>query len=130
MQKIRLKRMNHPDLVFSGDLVASVDDQRKLANIPTRLQLALYKTAVGRFILSVVLHHYPSSEPKIFHGALAFDSFADIRDFLASEDGRGLSETAGELIKQASQGRRFDSRKNSLIYQWSGHVERESLEPQ
>ncbi|PTN37170.1 hypothetical protein [Desulfonatronum sp. SC1] len=122
MQEIRLKRMNHPDLVFNGDLVASVDDQRMTASIHTRLQLSLYKTAVGRFILALALHHFPSSEPKTFHGALAFDSFATIRDFLASEDGRALSDTAGQLLERTGHAPRSAMRAPTRMHQRSGHV--------
>jgi hypothetical protein len=122
MQQIRLKRMNHPDLVFSGELVASIDDQRMTANIPTRLQLSLYKTAVGRFILAVVLHHLPSSEPKIFHGALAFESLASIRDFLAGSDGRDLSDPVGVLLEQTGHAPQSAGKERARIRQRSAHV--------
>ena len=122
MQVIRLKRMNHPDLVFSGELLASMDIQQTTANIPIRLQLSLYKTGVERFILAVVLRYSPSSEPKTFHGALAFDSFAAIRDFLDSEDGRGLSDTAGLLLERTAHAPRSAMEDTNCFRQTSCHA--------
>ena len=122
MQVFRLKRMNHPDLVFSGELIASIDNQQTTANIPMRLQLSLYKTAVERFILAVVLRYSSLSEPKNFHGALAFDSLAAIRDFLGSEDGRGLSDTAGLLLERTGHAPRSAMEETNRFRQRSRHA--------
>jgi hypothetical protein len=123
MEKIRLKRMNHPDLVFRGKLMASADKEQTTGAAPMRLRLFLYETDVARLILAVTVMSQPRfSDSKTFHGALAFDSLDTIRDFLASEDGRDLSETAGLLLRKTGRAPRTSMKETNRFHQRSCHV--------
>jgi hypothetical protein len=106
MQSIRLKRTGHDDLVFSGVLLASVDDQGRSESSFSWLKLSLYQTSTRAYILGVTLHRYSSSGYKNMSSAVAFASIDDIRDFLCHEECQEISELLETLIRQAIKTRK------------------------
>ncbi|SDB52006.1 hypothetical protein SAMN05660653_02587 [Desulfonatronum thiosulfatophilum] len=100
MQEYRIKRMNLDDLVFTGVMLASVDDENRTVNSSTRLQLALYHTVAGAYILGIILSHNGISEEKVFNGAITFASLEDIHLFLLSEEGRSIADLVYLLLAQ------------------------------
>ncbi len=103
MQKIRLKRSDRDDLVFTGTLLASVDDQYRNESNFSWLKLSLYQTSSKAYILGVTLHRYSSTGLKNLCSAVAFTSIEDIRDFLCRDECRDISELLDILLKQATK---------------------------
>lgn len=103
MQKIRLKRTKRDDLVFSGVLLASVDDQDHGGSDFSWLKLLLYQTSTRAYILGVTLHWYSSSGRKDLSSAVAFDSIEDVREFLCREKCRYIAHLKDNLLKRAAK---------------------------
>lgn len=103
MRKVTIKRTNQDDLVFTGELLASVNDQRRVQDSLFGLQLALYQTRVNAYILSITVHVYRSSKPETFYGAVSFARMEDIHDFLVSREGLGISDLVLLLLEQISR---------------------------
>jgi hypothetical protein len=101
MQNIRLKRTGQDDLVFTGVLLASVDDQGRSETSFSWLKLSLYQTSTRAYILGVALHRYSSSGYKNMRSSVAFASIDDIRDFLCNEECQEISELIEILLRQA-----------------------------
>ncbi len=105
MRKIRIKRTNQKDLVFTGEQIATVNDQKKAEDTVVGLQLTLYQTTVNAYILAITLQDNRKAEPKVLHGAVSFVRIEDVRDFLLSEEGRGIADLLMLLLEQAAKTR-------------------------
>jgi len=103
MQKIRLKRTNHEDLVFTGKLLSSVDDQDRNASNFSWLKITLYQTSTSAYILGITLHRYNSAGLNNFSSAVAFDSIQDLRGFAKHKKCRNISDLLDILLKQATK---------------------------
>ena len=103
MRKMRIKRTNQDDLVFTGKLLASVNDQRRVQNSFFGLQVALYQTSVKAHILTITVHDYRPSRPETLYGAVSFAKMKDIHDFLQSKEGRGISDLVLLLLEQIAR---------------------------
>lgn len=105
MEKIRVKRTNQDDLVFTGKQIATVNDQKKAENTVVGLQLTLYQTTVHAYVLAITLQDNREDRPKVLHGAVSFVTIEDVRDFLVSEEGRGIADLLMLLLEQAAETR-------------------------
>lgn len=114
MQKIRLERSDRDDLVFTGRLVASVDNQEKDDASFRLLKLALYKTSRNAYIIGIVIHGYSSTGPEYFTTALAFDSLDDIRDFLCCDESIQIASSLNALLRKAVTLEKI-TMKNTLV---------------
>lgn len=103
MQKIRLKRTGRDDLVFTGALLATVDDQGRSESSFNWLKLSLYQTSTKAYILGFTLHRYSSAGHKNLSSAVAFASMEDIRDFLCREECQEITDLLEILLKQATK---------------------------
>ncbi len=103
MQKIRIKRTNQSDLVFIGEQIATVNDQKKTEDTVVGLQLTLYQTTVNAYILAITLEDNRKAGPKVLHGAVSFVTIDDVHDFLLSEEGRGIADLLLLLLEQAAK---------------------------
>jgi len=103
MQQYRIKRTNLDDLVFTGELLASVDDLGRTGDSVVGLQLVLYHTRVGVYVLAITVHDYRSSRPKILHGAVSFPNLEDIHIFLQSREGRGIADLVLLLLEEVAR---------------------------
>ena len=103
MRKIRIKRTSQDDLVFSGELLAWVNDQRRVQDNLFGLQVALYQTRVKAYILTITVHDYRPSKPETLYGAVSFARMKDIHDFLQSKEGRGISDLVLLLLEQIAR---------------------------
>lgn len=102
MQKFTVKRMSYKDLEFKGVLLAQVDDRHETGRYRSWLELSLYRTQVGRYILGTVLHVFdPPKQPREFYGAVSFQTAWDVYEFLRTE-GKQLDELIESLMEQAS----------------------------
>ncbi len=110
--------MNLDDLVFTGVLLASVDDQNRTQNSSTRLQLALYQTLSEAYILAITLHHNHegAADGKTFNGAITFASLDDIHLFLMSEEGRAIADLVMILLDQVVQPQRETAQKRRGVH--------------
>ncbi len=100
MRSVRIKRTNKDDLVFTGELLAMVDDQKYVRDRAVGLELSLYQTAVGKFILAITIHDYQPAKPESLCGAVSFSSIKDIFDFCQSREGRGIADLVLLLLEQ------------------------------
>lgn len=105
MRKIRIKRTNQSDLVFTGEQIATVNDQKKAVDTVIGLQLTLYQTTVKAYILAITLQDNRNAGPKVLHGAVSFVTIDDVHDFLFSEEGRGIADLLMLLLEQAARTR-------------------------
>ncbi len=103
MQSFRIKRTRHEDLVFTGKLLASVDEKNRAEHSLVRLQLDLYQTIVKAYILSIILNDYRSSNVKTLYGAISFAKIEDIHDFILTREGRGISDLVHMLLEQITK---------------------------
>jgi len=101
MQTVSLKRNGKEDLVFTGELLVSLDDRELMGVTPNWWELKLYKTTVGKFILSSTFHiNYPSR--RTLHGALSFSEAEHVQHYLVNEC-NGPSKIADEFITRAAK---------------------------
>ena len=101
MQTVSLKRNGKEDLVFIGELLVSLDDREVMGVTPNWWELKLYKTSVGKFILSSTFHiNYPTR--KTLHGALSFTEAEHIQHYLVNEC-NGPTKIAEEFINRAAK---------------------------
>ncbi len=103
MQEFRIKRTNQEDLIFTGELLASVDDHGRAGDSVVGLQLSLYHTRLKVYILAITVHDYRSSRPKILYGAVSFPTIENIHDFLLSKEGRGISDLVHLLLEKVAE---------------------------
>ena len=103
MRKMRIKRTNQDDLVFTGKLLASVNDQRRVKDSLFGLQVALYQTRVKVYILTITVHDFRPSRPKTLYGAVSFAKMEYIHGFLLSKEGRGISDLVLLLLEQIAR---------------------------
>lgn len=115
MQKITIKRTGKDDLVFMGEQVATVNDQKDHEGSMINLQLSLYRAALGVYVLSITLADNSASKSSILHGAVSFTDIEDINDFLLSEEGRGIADLLLLLLEQASETRKSSSSRSQRI---------------
>jgi hypothetical protein len=103
MRKIRIKRTSQDDLVFTGKLLASVNDHRRVQDSLFGLQIALYQTRVKAYILTITVRDYRPSKPETLYGAVSFTNIKAIHDFLLSKEGRGISDQVLLLLEQIAR---------------------------
>ncbi|MFW5730812.1 MAG: hypothetical protein ACOCV7_04110 [Desulfonatronovibrionaceae bacterium] len=115
MQTIRLKRTGKHELVFTGEQIATVNDQKDYQGSTVNLQLTLYRASLGVYILSITLEKNFNSSQSILHGAVSFADIKDINDFLLSEEGRGIAELLLLLLEQASELRQSSASESRRI---------------
>ncbi len=115
MQKIRIKRTNQSDLVFTGEQIATVKGQKKAKDTVVDLHLTLYQTKVNAYILAIILQDNRKDGPKVLHGAVSFVSFEDLRAFLFSEEGRGISDLLMLLLERAANTQLFTEKDRQKI---------------
>jgi hypothetical protein len=84
MQTCRVKRNHRKDLVFEGVEVARASERENNHGLHTWMDLVLYRTRVGKFILSSNLCG-EAFESKPRAGALAFASMEDMQEFVDTE---------------------------------------------
>ena len=101
MQTVSLKRNGKDDLVFTGELRVSLDDRELMGVTLNWWELKLYKTSVGKFILSSTFHiNYPSR--RTLHGALSFSEAEHVQHYLVNEC-NGPSKIADEFMNRAAK---------------------------
>ncbi|SIN99487.1 hypothetical protein [Halodesulfovibrio marinisediminis] len=101
MQTVSLKRNGKEDLVFTGELLVSLDDRELMGVTPNWWELKLYKTSIGKFILSSTFHiNYPSR--RTLHGALSFSKAEHLQHYLVNEC-NGPTKIADEFINRAAK---------------------------
>ncbi|MFP4108167.1 MAG: hypothetical protein ACLFTF_06610 [Desulfonatronovibrio sp.] len=115
MERIRIKRTNQKDLVFTGKQIATVNDQKKTEDTVVGLQLTLYQSTVNAYILAITLEDNRQTESKVLHGAVSFVTIDDVRDFLLSEEGQGIADLLLLLLEQAAKTRFFVSEGRQTI---------------
>ena len=110
MPKCNLRKKTCQDLISMGDIVACVDHRQEAATCTTWLELGLYRTDAGEFILSTDLYVFLNTDLYVFQSAdkpleyFACVSFAtawDVYDYLLSE-GDGLEDLVNPLLHQAA----------------------------
>jgi len=101
MKLFSLKRKGKEDLVFFGNLLARVDDRNCEDSLQYWVELSLYRTRVGKYILATSIHFRKHLETD-FHGAVAFETAADLHEFLFKQ-GAGLHKVITRLLRQAEQ---------------------------
>ncbi|WP_052813153.1 hypothetical protein [Desulfonatronum thioautotrophicum] len=106
MQTIRLKRTGREDLVFSGMVLASVDNQDRNESNFSWLKLSLYQTSSEAYILGLTLHRYSPAGVNNLCSAVAFHSIEDIQEFLVQEKCRDISALVHKLVKEAVKTRK------------------------
>jgi len=107
MEQLKLQRFDRPDLSFTGKMLAVVDEREFTGFLENWLEISLYKTSLGRYVLSSVFH-VTSCGNRNVHTTLAFDSLNHLLEYLEIKD-RPMSSLTGELLRQAStEDRDFD----------------------
>jgi len=107
MNKIRLQRHGKPDLLFTGDLLAMVDDREFSGFAENWMVTSLYRTSLGQYILFSEFH-ITSCGRRTIPTALVFATDRELLEFM-EVDTRPLSSLSAELLRQASlQDEAFD----------------------
>ncbi|SMP71262.1 hypothetical protein SAMN06295888_11789 [Desulfonatronum zhilinae] len=114
MQAIRLKRTCRDDLVFTGVLLSSVDEQDRCETSFSGINISLYQTSTKAYILGITLHRYCSLGHENFSSTVAFDSIDDILDFMCHEECQDISLLVEILLKKANQTIKSLKKKNYL----------------
>jgi hypothetical protein len=101
LRKYTVRRDELPDLELKGRKLAGADDRDPLGDgrEPYWLELALYKTNVGKYVLASTLHA-DGNEPRELNSALSFSSARNVYDFLTCE-GPDSNRLVYELLKQS-----------------------------
>ncbi len=102
MKKHRLQRTNAQDLTFSGERIATVNDRYRPGNHSSWLDLALFRTEVGSYVLGTTLHIFEEPDRRKLSGAVVFSSGRELIDFLRAE-GKDLGGLLDTLIERASR---------------------------
>ena len=102
MNKLRLQRTNAQDLTFSGERIATVNDRYRPGNHSSWLDLALFRTEVGSYVLGTTLHIFEEPDRRKLSGAVVFSSGRELIDFLQAE-GKDLGGLLDSLIERASR---------------------------
>jgi len=124
MQQYRIKRTNQDDLIFTGEMLASVDDLGSTGDSVVGLQLALYHTSVGVYVLAITVHDYRSSRPRILHGAVSFPNLGDIHIFMQSREGRGIADLVLILLEEiAKTGRHSIEHRQQIVPDYPGSMQ-------
>lgn len=100
MEQITLKRNGKPDLVFNGRELALVDEREFVGFKEDWLDMHLYKTAFGQYVLSSVFN-INSCGKRCMNSALVFSAVKDLFDYLEIGK-RPVSPVTLELMRQAS----------------------------
>ncbi|GFM32237.1 hypothetical protein LN040_07995 [Desulfovibrio subterraneus] len=101
MREYSVKRNGKEELVFTGDLLVTLDDREWMGVTPNWWELTLYKTSVGKYILASTFHiNYPGR--RKMHGAISFSSAEAVRDYLV-HDCNGPSMIAEALLARAAR---------------------------
>lgn len=101
MQTVSLKRNGKENLVFTGELLVNLDDREVMGVTPNWWELKLYKTSIGKFILSSTFHiNYPNR--RTLHGALSFSEAEHLQHYLVNEC-NGPTKIADEFINRAAK---------------------------
>ncbi len=101
MKEYAVKRNGKEELVFSGDLLVSLDDREWMGVTPNWWELSLYRSSVGKYILASTFHiNYPSR--RKLHGAICFSSAEAVREYLL-HDCNGPSMIAEALLARAAR---------------------------
>ncbi|MFW5836411.1 MAG: hypothetical protein ACOCVM_00280 [Desulfovibrionaceae bacterium] len=79
-----MKRHHRQDLVFEGEIVARASERETDQGLSTWMDVILYKTRVGKFVLASNLHSDAPGDDQIA-GALAFSSADDVQEFVNTE---------------------------------------------
>ena len=107
MEQLKLQRLDRPDLSFTGKMLAVVDEREFTGFLENWLEVSLYKTSAGKYILSSAFH-VTSCGNRVVQTAVSFDSFGHLLEYLGVKN-RPLSCLTGELLRQASiEDRDFD----------------------
>ena len=122
MKKIRIKRTDQSDLVFTGEKIATVNDLRNAGDTVIGLQLTLYQASVKAYILAITLQDKRNSRPNVLHGAVSFVSIEDVQEFLLSKEGRGIADLLLLLFKQVAE-TRFPLPKTGNFPEFRSHSE-------
>ena len=101
MKTVSLKRNGKENLVFTGELLVNLDDRELMGVTPNWWELKLYKTSIGKFILSSTFHiNYPNR--RTLHGALSFSEAEHLQHYLVNEC-NGPTKIADEFIHRAAK---------------------------
>ncbi len=101
MRKIIIKRTDQSDLVFTGEKIATVNDQRNAGDTIIGLRLTLYHTSIETYILGITLQDSREFKPNVLYGAVSFVTIDDVREFLLSKEGRGIADLLLLLLRKA-----------------------------
>lgn len=102
MNKHRLQRTNAEDLAFSGKRIATVNDRYRPGNYTSWLDLALFRTEVGSYVLGTTLHIFDEPDRHKLSGAVVFSSGRKLIDFLQAE-GKDLGGLLDTLVERAAR---------------------------
>ncbi len=82
MYEIHLARNNQEDLIFTGQVLVTLDDREWLGLTPNWWELTVYRTEHGAYVLGSVFHR---NQPRgvTLHGALAFENLDSLFRYLA-----------------------------------------------
>ncbi|WP_051444950.1 hypothetical protein [Desulfocurvus vexinensis] len=100
MIQLRLQRHGKPDLLFEGTRLARVDDREISGFSENWMETALYRTAMGQYVLASVFH-ITSCGRRSVPTALVFATAQDLLDYMEVST-RPLSPLAAELLRQAA----------------------------
>ncbi|WP_045220951.1 hypothetical protein [Desulfonatronum thioautotrophicum] len=100
MSEIRLATMHRGDLVFNGDLLATEQEPEQGVSSTVQMQLQLYRSDQGGYILAVELCDRHTLPASFLNGAVVFDSIQSIQEFIASDDARGIADLMERLLLQ------------------------------
>lgn len=101
MEEIKLKRNGKEELIFTGELLVSMDDRHLMGANPNWWELAIYKSTTGKYILASTFHlNYPRR--KDMHGAISFTTPEGIREYLVREC-NGPALIADTLLTRAGR---------------------------
>ncbi|MFW5722623.1 MAG: hypothetical protein ACOCWT_04930, partial [Desulfohalobiaceae bacterium] len=102
MNKHRLQRTNAEDLTFSGQRIATVNDRYRPGNHTSWLDLALYRTELGSYVLGTTLHIFEEPNRSKLSGAVVFATGRELIDFLQAE-GKDLGGLLDSLVERAAR---------------------------
>ncbi|MDK2955302.1 MAG: hypothetical protein PWQ57_798 [Desulfovibrionales bacterium] len=84
MQTCRVQRRHRQDLIFQGEILAQASERETDERLSQWMEVALYRTSVGKYMLVSNLHCDSNGAHKL-SGCLSFHSPDDVEQFLHVE---------------------------------------------
>jgi hypothetical protein len=100
MEQYRIMRTFMGDIFFIGELLAKADDRHATPGSANWMELALYRTITGEYVLGTTLRSYYPKNERVT-GAVRFPSADKVADFLRAE-GKVVSSLVDHLLEKAA----------------------------